>query len=189
MSIVINAYRGIIQDNKTTVILHWAIAVLVLTLLVLGLLMEYAPDRETKSFYQRIHISIAILAYIFFAWRIFYFIIREKVSEPKQSKIFQGLARWIPRLLLIAIVIQMLTGPLIVWTGGRDISVFEWFTIPTPLPRMEDLHHLLEEIHGYSAKSMIALLILHIGGAIKHVMIDKDRVFKRMLKAGNTLDD
>ena len=176
--------------DQTTVILHWAIAVLVISLLVLGLLMQYAsPDRETKLFYQGIHISIAILAYVFLAWRIIYFIRREKVSEPKQSKIFQGLARWIPRLLLIAIAIQMLTGPFIVWTGGRDIQVFNWFSIPTPFERMADLHHLLEDIHGYSAKSMLALLILHIGGVIKHVFIDKDNVLKRMLNAGNTLDD
>ena len=63
--------------------------------------------------------------------RKLYVCLSRRVSEPQQSKIFQDLARWIPRLLLIALAIQMLTGPLIVWTGGRGISVFEWFTIPT----------------------------------------------------------
>ena len=47
-----------------------------------------------------------------------------------------------------------------------------------------DLHETLEEVHEFLAFSILALVGLHVMGALKHRFIDKDPeadVLKRML--------
>jgi cytochrome b561 len=44
-----------------------------------------------------------------------------------------------------------------------------------------DQHELLEGIHGTTANVILALVTLHVLGALKHLFIDKDGVFERML--------
>ena len=47
-----------------------------------------------------------------------------------------------------------------------------------------DLHEVLEEVHEFLAFTILALVSLHVAGALKHRFIDKDPdadVLKRML--------
>jgi len=150
--------------------------------------IDDAPDRAAKIAAMRLHVSIALIAYLFFAFRIGWAIKRPEIEAPPQHSVLQGVARWAPRLLLIAIVIQMISGPLTIWSGGRAIAFFDLFSIPSPMQRHEDLHHLLKEIHEITAKSIFVLFVIHVLGVLKHLLINKDRVLVRMLKPGATLE-
>jgi len=40
---------------------------------------------------------------------------------------------------------------------------------------------VLQEIHGVTATLLIALIVIHVLAAFKHLLIDRDKVFQRML--------
>ena len=46
-----------------------------------------------------------------------------------------------------------------------------------------DLHELLEEVHEIAGQLFIPLIVLHLLGAAKHAIFDKDGVAQRMFKA------
>ena len=43
---------------------------------------------------------------------------------------------------------------------------------------MRELHEVMEEVHEIATHAFIPLLLLHIAGALKHALIDKDGVLK-----------
>jgi cytochrome b561 len=85
-------------------------------------------------------------------------------------------------LLLLAILIQFISGPLAIWSGGRDINVFDLFAIPTPFAeRNEAVHEGAEVAHAIGRWMLLSLIVLHVLGALKHAFIDRDGVLRRML--------
>jgi cytochrome b561 len=69
-----------------------------------------------------------------------------------------------------------------VWSAPRAITVFDLFSLPSPFPtRIVWLHDLAEDMHGLAKKLFWPLVVLHVGGAVKHLLLDRDRTFQRML--------
>ncbi len=48
------------------------------------------------------------------------------------------------------------------------------------LPRQHALHDRIETLHLYGAWLLLALLLIHTGGALKHQFLDRQREFARM---------
>ena len=87
-------------------------------------------------------------------------------------------------LLLAAIVVMVVSGPLIQWTGGRPFGIFDWCRFPSPLPKSEIWHERLEVLHGWTAWAIICLVGLHLLAVIKHQFIDRDNILARMTGRG-----
>ena len=75
----------------------------------------------------------------------------------------------------------MITGYLISTADGRALEVFNWFSIPATISGIEHQEDIAGDIHEILAFSLIAIVVLHAAGAIKHHVIDKDNTLKRML--------
>jgi cytochrome b561 len=58
-----------------------------------------------------------------------------------------------------------------------------WFGIvlPSILIKNEQLGEYFSEIHEISANILIGLIVLHIIGFIKHLVVDKKNLLKRMI--------
>jgi cytochrome b561 len=160
--------------------LHWLTAVLVIALWLLGERMGFQPTRELQRAAQALHVSYAVFAWPFLVafvlWRLTH-------TSPALTGhwAFTLLARVVQGLLLLAIAIQVISGPLTVWSMRQPISAFGLFEIPPPMAFTHDQHELLEAIHTTTANAILVLFVLHVLGALKHLFIDKDGVFERML--------
>lgn len=64
---------------------------------------------------------------------------------------------------------------------GFSVSVFGLFTLPDFVRPNEALADIMVQTHGVLAWSLIAMIALHVGGALKHHIIDRDDTLKRML--------
>lgn len=64
---------------------------------------------------------------------------------------------------------------------GRSVDVFGLVSIASPMPEMRGLHEVLEEVHEFASHALVPLLALHVLGALKHLFIDRDGVFQRIL--------
>ncbi len=165
-----------------SILLHWIGAGFVIALFLLGDRFEEMPRGPEKLAAIQLHASVGVTAFLFLAARVLWRLRSGSPAPPPQSLLLNRLAKLVQWLLLAAIAILILTGPLTLWTGGRAIEVFGLFAIPSPLPPLRDLHEILEEVHGFVAHALIPLFLLHLLGALKHLVIDRDGVFQRMLR-------
>ena len=168
------------------VLLHWIVAVGFITLYFLGEAYEHAKadnlPREEVLAAIRLHISFGAVFFLFFAVRVVSHFKQKKPEALGGPAPLNLLAKIIQWSFLAVIVAQIITGPLAVWSGGRDIGVFDWFSIPTPFDgKIEWLHELCEVIHVFAPSLFWPLLILHVAGALKHLVIDRDGTVKRMI--------
>lgn len=162
--------------------LHWISALGVTALYFLGERMEEAPDRAAKLAAQQVHVSVAILLFAFLLARLVWSASQPAPAPLEQNLWLRRLARAVQGLFLLMIAVLLITGPVAVWSGGRPIMVFDWFALPSPFPtRIEWLHELCEEVHGAATKLFWPLIALHVAGALKHMILDRDRTVPRML--------
>lgn len=162
--------------------LHWISAVGVTVLYFLGERMEEAPDRAAKVAAQHLHVSVAVLLFTFLLARLIWTASQPAPTPLEQSLWPRRLGKAVQGLFLLMIAVLLVTGPLAVWSGGRPIVVFDWFSLATPFPtRINWLHEACEEVHGAATKLFWPLIVLHVAGALKHMVLDRDATLQRML--------
>ena len=162
--------------------LHWISAVGVVALYLLGERMEEAPDRAAKIAAQGLHVSVGVLLFTFLLARLLWSASQPEPAPIERNRWLRIAARVVQGLFLLMIAVLIVTGPLAVWSTTRPIAVFDLFTIPSPFPvRVAWLHELAEEVHGAATKLFWPLIVLHVGGALKHLIVDRDGTVQRML--------
>ena len=84
--------------------------------------------------------------------------------------------------IYVLLLVIMFAGILISTAEGRGIMVFDWFELPGFGPFFENQADIAGDIHQYAAYSLIALVVIHAAGALKHHFIDKDATLLKMIK-------
>lgn len=167
--------------------LHWISAVGVASLYLLGERMEEAAGRVEKLAAQNLHISVAVLLFGFLLARLLWSLSQPAPRPLERHRILQLAAKAVQGLFLAMIAVLLVTGPLAIWSAGRPIEVFDMFAILSPFPgRIEWLHEAAEEIHGAATKLFWPLIALHVGGALKHLLLDRDDTLRRILWVRST---
>jgi cytochrome b561 len=162
--------------------LHWISAAGVVTLYLLGERLEEAPDRAAKVAAQNLHVSVGVLLFTFLAARLLWSASQPKPAPFERRRVFQIAAAAVQVLFLLMIAVLLVTGPLAVWSTARPIQVFDLFTLPSPFMAPDrGLHELAEEVHAAASKLFWPLIVLHVAGALKHLVVDRDGTFQRML--------
>jgi len=165
-----------------SIALHWLTAILVLTMWTLGT-MSQTDIQADSAWYAHLHMSIGASAYLILWGRILWrFVAGHPDPHPGQSAILFPLAKAFHYLLLIAIGMMLVSGPLMVWSGGDAVEVFA-FAIPSPFASWPGLHDLLRRIHGVTASIIILGVILHILAALKHIVFNRDGTFDKIMIA------
>jgi len=62
----------------------------------------------------------------------------------------------------------------------KIFKVIPWPDIPG-LPRDKAVESIFKNLHHWIGKATIALVLLHVGAALKHHFINKDNILARML--------
>jgi len=180
----------LVKDTKdrfglVSVFLHWYIAVTVLFLILSGATINFVgvhgplrPLRESLTWW---HMSFALTAAPFILYRIYWRLHFGKPKTHTQHPFFQFTADAVWRLLLLILACQIITGPSRQLTRPEPLL---WFghVVVAPQAWMAGVDsNFLRKLHFYGAMTIASLLVLHIGGALKHLIIDRDPVFKRMV--------
>jgi cytochrome b561 len=168
--------------------LHWLAAVVVIAMFVVGT-MSQSADREESLRLVHLHTTIGMTAYVALWGRIVWrFAVGHPGPLPKQGVIFFTIGKYFHFLMLTAIAMMLVSGPLMVWTAGEAIQVFA-LTIPSPLGKLEGAQHFVRSVHGYTASFILAAMILHVLAVFKHTVLNKDGTFdKIMIAAGGARD-
>jgi cytochrome b561 len=167
-------------------VLHWVMALLILAMIGIGAYMtDLAKDDPLRAQLYSMHKAVGVtllgLAIIRILWIL---VSRPPVMPAALHRWEVVLAKSTVGLLYLLMLVTPIAGYLMTNTGGKPISYFGLFELPSLMGENHDLHEVLEEVHGILAFTILALASLHVAGALKHRFIDKDPnadVLKRML--------
>ena len=182
----------LVKDTKNrfgavSVFLHWYVAAAIFFLLPTGLVIDYfgphGPLRALRADLTWWHMSIAVTSVPFFLFRIFWRARNGKPMTHDQHWALKFTADSVWRLLLLLIVWQIFTGPLLELSHNNPVHWFYINLIRPPLPDWILVYQgYFYNAHVYGAYAIGGLLVLHVGGALKHHLVDRDEVLIRMLR-------
>ena len=167
--------------------LHWIIAIGFIALSLIGI---YMANTETFALYP-IHKSTGIILFVFILLRVFW---RLKQGWPapvgQYQKIEQLLAKLTHWILLLGTLAMPITGMLYSGMSGHGFGIFGLTLVKSNddpeqpgevIPYNELLSTIGEQSHEIIGYALVVAIVLHIVGACKHHLLDKDRTLLRML--------
>jgi len=171
-----------------SIVLHWVTALLILYLLYLGSTIG-SLEGDARLLAVKRHTSVAIASFALLLGRIVW---RFAVGHPGPMPEQQGWAFALGKLthyaILLALCLMLVSGPLMQFSYGRPIEVFDWFAIPSPFAADFERAALLHSIHKSSAIFIFLGVILHIGGVYKHTAFNQDGTLAKIIIPGRQSD-
>lgn len=172
----INSY-GLISK-----IIHILVAILIITILVLGFVMTNVPkDFAYKMPMVLAHKSLGLLGVVLSPLVILWSLMSIKPAYPSSmASISVFFATIIRHALLLLIAIMPWSGYIMATSAGRQVKFFELFIFPSLINASPAIGKIAYAVHVFCAPIAAILIIVHILAALKHHFIDKDNILKRM---------
>ena len=138
--------------------------------------------REAVAPLMAWHKFLGVLVLVFGLWRVAWRM-RQGFPEPVAS-----MPRWqraaskaVHFGLLAAIVAMPVSGILMTIAGGRALIVWGLTLLPS-LGKYTWLNAAAGAVHETAPPILLLLLAIHIGGALKHHLLDRDATLRRMIR-------
>lgn len=165
-----------------TQILHWLMAILMITLLIMGVYMTRLPDGDPKWFWYDLHKSIGSCIFLLFLFRVVWRSRQTAPADPAHMRPWERAAAHGAHLLLYTTMLLLpVTGYIDASAGGYHLSLFGWFEVPMLIAKNETLFELAVTAHRLIAYALMGVIALHLLAALKHHFVDHDTVLLRML--------
>ncbi len=171
--------------NAVARFFHWAIAFLMVFMLGLGLTMGGVNYGIPRHNLYDLHKSVGLLILLLTIGRILW----RFASIPPEALDTHAawervLAKAAHLFLYFALLAMPLTGWLMSDAAGRSPTFFG-LPVPHLLQPNDELRNWFGFAHHWIAYGVIGVIGLHVAGALKHHIIDKDATLRRM--AGDRL--
>ena len=169
--------------TKTAMLLHWLTALLIVSAFVMGLVMTsihgFTPAKlRYFSWHKWLGVTVFALAVLRVLWRHF----NRPPAHPEHMPAWQNLAANVTHVLLYLLIFAVpLSGYLYTLSAGVPVVYLGIWPMPVFMAPNPELKPLLRAIHYWLDMTMAALVFAHAGAALKHHLIDRDNVLKRML--------
>lgn len=172
---------GEVQNyNVVSRVFHWSVALLILGLLIVGFYMGgLEPPFKFKVYgwHKALGITVIALGVFRVVWK-FYSASPKSLNTHKQWEKY--LSKTIHVVLYFLIIAMPLSGWVMSSAGGHPVSFFGLFGVPAIVGEDKELSKLANELHEILAYALIVCIGLHVVGALKHHVIDKDATLNRM---------
>jgi cytochrome b561 len=163
-------------------LLHWTVAVLVLLMLPLGIVIANEWGGPAQTFLYNLHKSIGATLIPLVIIRLLYRITHPAPPLPDDLHPFQAFAahatHW---ALYVLILIQPLVGYIMTSAYPAPVPFFGLFNLPAIWPENRALSTQLSAIHLYIGIAIVVVAAMHIGAALHHHFVRKDRILIRMI--------
>ncbi|MGD9917875.1 MAG: cytochrome b, partial [Paenirhodobacter sp.] len=168
--------------------LHWLIALLIFSAIALGLYGESLPRNaetvETLKTIYSAHKTIGVATFFAAVIRILW-----ALTQPRPAPLHpeRRLETFTADLIHFALYGALIVMPLSGWITHAAETGFAPILWPFGqglpfVPKSDTVAHGAEIVHKLSALVLYAALALHILGALKHALIDRDGTLARMTR-------
>lgn len=191
--------------DTVAILLHWGIGVLILGMFALGFWMhelpkevkvesldlfdlgiytvQFAEPTSLRTFYFNLHKSIGVTVLALVVFRVFWRLRHAAPAFPQTMRAWEKkLAEAVHRALYLLMLAMPVSGVLMAIYSKFGIK---WFGI-TLVEGLDNpaLRNAFKEAHEVIGMLLLALIVLHVVAAIKHKVVDKDDVMRRMSLRG-----
>lgn len=165
--------------------LHWMVVGLVaiqyFTKLVPPNAFAGASEHALNAWHLAVGPTILLLMLLRFGWRL-----THRPPPPPDDlapalRVLSRATHWAFYVLLTAV-------PVLGWIAASGFGARPWLLGLIPLPPLaaqsKSLGEFVGGVHGVLALALLALIALHVGGALYHALLRQDGVFQRILPFG-----
>lgn len=172
---------GILNTTQSygfiSILFHWLMAIILLATFLLGLNLE--DNFQNYDTVLMLHNSLGILIFLLAIFRICWRWINIRPEPLSSKKILIKLATFIHILFYIIFFVMPLSGYLLTNLQGDVVSFFGTH-LPEILERNRDIKRVVHSIHDLLGNVILAMLTLHVVGALYHHYWLKDNTLKRI---------
>ncbi len=172
--------------SAVTKILHWLMAILVVTCWMLGVLTNDALKVSSRTVTLFVHIAVGLALLDVLVLRALW---RAMSSPPPAERPIFGIWPRVGRLmhyLLYAMLLMVpVTGILLQFSVGKGLPLYGVAEIPSPLAFDATFAIIMTEVHELSAHSLMILAAIHALAVLVHHYVFRDRTLVRMLPRSN----
>ncbi len=174
-----------LRYHPVSVLLHWVLGLALIGLFAVGLYMTdlpFSPQRlKLYNWHKWAGVTLLALSAFRLIWRLTHrppaLPVAIEAAMPGWQKLAHHATHHGLYLLFFAV-------PLLGWAyssaAGFPIVLFGVLPLPDFVPVSEELAELIKPLHKLSAFAMMALVLLHVAGALKHQLVDRDGLIARM---------
>ncbi len=179
---MIDASAAVPAYTVTARVLHWLTAVLVLIMVPLGIVIanEWGGPLQTPLY--NLHKSLGAVVLPLVVVRLIYRLTHPPLPLPADISAIQQLAAHAMHWALYALLIAQ---PVIGWIATSaypaPLPVFGLFELPRIWPDDRALSERLFGVHRWVGIAIGVIAVGHIGMALHHHFVRKDRVLMRMV--------
>ena len=163
--------------------IHWLMALLMIGMMVGGFVMADMPkDDPLKYPMYDFHKATGMVLLFLIVVRI---VIRLTVKAPAYPK---SMPRWqclvahaLHGILYLLMIALPVSGYLMSTYAGYPVSFYGLFDFPMLVNENDEAFEVFHDGHEIFGAVVAALVILHALAALKHHVVDKDDILKRML--------
>lgn len=169
--------------TKVAVLLHWLIALLIIAAFALGVTMVDIPGiTPTKlkyfSWHKWLGVTVLALAGLRLLWRLMHPAPAYPSSMPEWQK---RAAHQLHGLLYALMFAVPVTGYFYSLAAGVPVVYFGVLPLPVLMEASETWKPILKQVHYALNMALLAIVVAHFAAALKHLFIDRDGMFRRML--------
>ena len=168
--------------DPNTLALHWATALLVVTLFGLAELWGFLPrGTPLRHNLQGLHISLGLLLAGVVVLRIIWRAGFGRSLPEVASSLPYWAAKGVHYLLYCLLIGQIVLGFLFRWAQGEAFTFFGLFAVPPAFAPDKALAGTIGEVHNLVGWSIVLLAGLHAAAALFHHYALRDNTLNRML--------
>lgn len=166
--------------------LHWLLAAALVAMFALGIYMTdlpFSPARlKLYNWHKWAGMTVLALSALRLLWRLTHPAPALPVTIASAMPAWQRMAHHGTHHALYLLFFAV---PVLGWVyssaAGFPVVVFGMLPLPDLVAASPDLADSLKPLHKLAALAMGALVLMHVGAAVKHQLIDRDGLMHRML--------
>ena len=174
---------GAVAYDAVASFLHWLLAVLIVVAFFIGLSMVGLPLTPRRLRFFNWHKWLGIAVLMLSAARLLW-----RVGGHPPPPLPAGTARWQQaayRATHLAFYGLFFVVPLLGWAYtsavGLPVVWLGWLPLPDFVPLDKPFgEDVLKPLHALASYLLAALVVLHVGAALKHELVDRDRLLARI---------
>ncbi|MDD3935739.1 cytochrome b [Rhodoferax sp.] len=172
--------------SATAMVLHWLLALVIVTMFVVGVYMTDLPFSPQRLKLYNWHKWAGVTFLALTVWRMVWRVTHRPPALP--ITVTRNMPGWQIRAYHAThhlIYLLFFAVPLVGWAyssaAGFPIVWFGQMPLPDLLPVNKELAELIKPLHKLMALALLALAGLHMAAALKHHLVDRDGLLSRML--------
>jgi cytochrome b561 len=166
--------------STPAIVLHWVLAALIVFMAGLGwwmMTVEHEPGGER---WIALHKSVGLVVFALVLLRLLWRLFHRPAPLPAGLPRWQVLLAHVTQVLLYGVMVVLPATGIIGSSYSRlglaffGIALPAWATPDRPTAKQ------FFELHETLVWVLVVLVVLHVLGALKHMLVDRDQVFARM---------